>query len=136
MSKEKARKRAAFCWRQLSYSLTEHVQAHFLGFLSRLVLGDASVISFIHFLDIFYYQFRTILVQAVLIAGFKDDVVTVVEGNRGRRHVEVHITRVCLHNLKGRSNNFLYSLTMICWGVLSAIQQRQGEQTNTRPVLC
>lgn len=37
-----------------SYFLTEHVQADFLCFLSRLVLGDASVISFIRFLDIFY----------------------------------------------------------------------------------
>lgn len=88
---EKERERSS-CSR---YSLTKHVQADFLPLLSRLVLGDASVISFIHFLDVLYYQFRAILVQGVLIARFKDDVVTVAEREgkkkkkkktRGSRH--------------------------------------------------
>lgn len=82
--REREKKKHAREWR---YSLTEHVQADFLGFLSCLVLGDASVISFIHLFDFLYYQFRTILVQAVFVARFKDDVVTVEVGKekKGRR---------------------------------------------------
>lgn len=122
-----------------SYSLTEHVQADFLGFLSCLVLGDASVISFIHFLDIFYYQFWTILVQAVLITRFKDNVVTVAWGKRGKRHGRVHITSVCLHNLRGLQITFFNSLTMIRLGFYlrkraAGIQQSLGDQKSC-PVL-
>ena len=61
------------------YSLTEHVQADFLCLLSCLVLCLADIISFIHLRDIFYYQFRTILVQAVLITRLKVDTVTVAQ---------------------------------------------------------
>lgn len=80
-----------------SDSLTKHVQADFLSFLSCLVLCDASVISFIHFLDIFYYQFWTILVQAVLITRFKDNVVTEGGGKKGKRQSSYHIHWVIQH---------------------------------------
>lgn len=127
---------------QWNYSLTEHVQADFLGFLPCLVLGDASVISFIHFLDIFYYQFWTILVQAVLITRFKDDVVTVAEGEEKReRHFRgVRITSVCLHNLRGLQTTFFNSLTMICSRLFlgkaaAGTQQRQEDQKKSCPVL-
>lgn len=70
-------------WRHF---LTEHVQADFLRFLSCLVLGNASVISFIHLLDILYYQFRTILVQVVFVTRFKDNVVTVAEEKQKRQN--------------------------------------------------
>lgn len=96
-----------------SYSLTEHVQADFLSFLSCLVLGDASVISFIHFLDIFYYQFWTILVQAVLITRFKDNVVTVAGGEERRKTWRSSHHKCLLTQLEGPTNNFFNSLTMI-----------------------
>ncbi len=99
-----------------SYSLTEHVQADFLGFLSCLVLGNASIISFIHFLDIFYYQFWAILVQAVLITRFKDNVVTVAEAKRGERHVRGSHHKCLLTQLEEHTNNFFNSLTVICLG--------------------
>lgn len=57
--------------------LTEHVQADFLGLLAGLVLGGAGVISFVHLPDVFDDQLRAVLVQAVLVARLKDDVVAV-----------------------------------------------------------
>lgn len=124
-----------------SYSLTEHVQADFLGFLPRLVLGDASVISFIHFLDVFYYQFWTILVQAVLITRFKDNVVTVAEGKRGEKDMSGRSHHKCLlTQLEGPTNNFFNSLTTIRLGLYfrrraAGAQQRLGDQKKSCPVL-
>lgn len=65
--------------------LTEHVQADFLGLLAGLVLGDAGVISFVHLPDVFDDQLRAVLVQAVLVARLKDDVVAVGR-QKERRH--------------------------------------------------
>lgn len=104
--------------RHWNYSLTEHVQADFLGFLPRLVLGDASVISLVHFLDIFYYQFWTICVQAVLITRLKDNVVTVAEGERRGDMSAVHITGVLLHNPKGQQITFFLTRWQWCFRLL------------------
>lgn len=60
-------------------TLTEHVQADFLGLLPSLVLGHARVISLVDLLHIFDQQLGTVLVQAVLVARLKDDVVAVGE---------------------------------------------------------
>lgn len=127
---------------QWNYSLTEHVQADFLGFLPCLVLGDASVISFIHFLDIFYYQFWTILVQAVLITRFKDDVVTVAEGKKRGRHISGGCaSQAFAYTTWGAYKQlFFNSLTMICSRLFlgkaaAGTQQRQEDQKKSCPVL-
>lgn len=60
-------------------ALTEHVEADFLGLLPGLVLGHACVIALVDLLHVFDQQLRTVLVQAVLVARLKDDVVAVEE---------------------------------------------------------
>lgn len=50
------------------FSLTKHIETDFLAHLACLVPGDAGVISFIHFDDIFYHQLGAVLIQTVLIA--------------------------------------------------------------------
>lgn len=60
-------------------TLTKHVQADFFGLLPSLVLGHACVITLVDLLHIFDQQLGTILVQAVLVARLKDDVVAVGE---------------------------------------------------------
>lgn len=60
-------------------TLTEHVQADFLGLFSSLVLGHARVVSLVDLLHIFDEQLGTILVQAVLVPQLKDDVVAAWE---------------------------------------------------------
>lgn len=124
-----------------NYSLTEHVQADFLGFLPCLVLGDASVISFIHFLDIFYYQFWTILVQAVLITRFKDDVVTVAEGKKRGRHISGGCASQAFAYTTWGAYKQLF-LTRWRWSVRGYFSGRQqlvrnkGRRTKKKAVLC
>lgn len=85
--------------------LTEHVQADFLGLLAGLVLGDAGVISFVHLPDVFDDQLRAVLVQAVLLARLKDDVVAVERQKQTetsqRRRRDLLLSRVFL----GRSGD-------------------------------
>lgn len=123
-----------------SYSLTEHVQADFLGFLSCLVLGDASVISFIHFLDIFYYQFWTILVQAVLITRFKDNVVTAAEGKRKKKKTWQGSHHKCLlTQLRALLITFLTHWQWSVRGFISGKKQlvyNQGWQSKKKKLLC
>lgn len=93
--------------------LTKHIQADFLSFLSRLVPGDAGVIAFIHLGDVFYDQFGAVLVEAVLVARFKDNVVTVA---RGRRRKDKCPGDVFL--LEEPTDAFLSSLTENSWGLI------------------
>lgn len=55
--------------------LTKHIQADFIGLLPSFVLGHARVVSLVDLLHIFDQQLGTILIQTVLVARLKDNVV-------------------------------------------------------------
>lgn len=90
----------------------------------------------------FYYQFWTVLIEAVLIAVFKDNTVTVARGKkeeekRGKEKCPRHM--YLLAQLEEPTNNFLNSLTKNSWGFIywsKQLADDKGSQTKKRrPVL-